>query len=339
VDEEYDQYGHDPVAARFFGRVFGRPTFFALGVGAGVVLGLALAAHGISFGPLKIAPAGTSASAPGPTAPVSDAASTALPQTQTLAAAHPTLAPVAPQPMPLPGEARPLTVGVFGDSLGDGLYAGLYHQVRDGKTFEVVKFSQVSTGLTRYDYVDVYAKTERQLAQRHVDVAVVMFGANDQQGIVDGKKVIPFGAPDWRAAYGERAGALVNLLRKQGAVVYWVGLPKMQRAGYDHGAAEVNSVLAQKMAELGVPFFDTVPLTADEHGGYAAYLGGGAGKRPTLMRANDGIHMSMAGYLRIAEPVSGRLRADLAAALARQKAAGEAQTASAASAPAGGASP
>lgn len=339
MDEEYDQYGHDPVAARFFGRVFGRPTFFALGVGAGVVLGLALAAHGISFGPVRIAPAATSASAPGPAAPVSNAASPAPLQPPTLAAAHPALAPVAPQPMPLPGEARPLTVGVFGDSLGDGLYAGLYHQVRDGKTFEVVKFSQVSTGLTRYDYVDVYAKTERQLAQRHVDVAVLMFGANDQQGIVDGKKVMQFGTPEWRTAYGERAGALVNLLRKQGAVVYWVGLPKMQRAGYDHGAAEVNSVLAQKMAELGVPFFDTVPLTADDHGGYAAYLGGGAGKRPVLMRANDGIHMSMAGYLRISEPVSGRLRADLAAALARQKAAKEALTASTASPPAGGASP
>ncbi|RZJ38946.1 MAG: DUF459 domain-containing protein, partial [Brevundimonas sp.] len=35
----------------------------------------------------------------------------------------------------------------------------------------------------------------------------------------------------------------------------------------------------------------------------------GEGKR-TLMRANDGIHMSMAGYLRMSAPVAERLKRD-----------------------------
>jgi len=226
-----------------------------------------------------------------------------------------------PQPSPTPIStpaipaaplgAHPLTVGVFGDSLADGLWAGLYRQVRDGKRLDVVKFSQPSTGLSRYDYVNVQQKTEGQLAKRHVDVAVVMFGTNDQQGIVEGGKVLAFGTPDWRQAYGARVDALVTLLRRQGAAVYWVGLPKMRSEGFDHKAQLINGVIQQHMAALGVRFIPTDGATEDTHGAYAAYLPGGASGKMTLMRANDGIHMSMPGYLRIAEPIAASIRADL----------------------------
>jgi len=59
-----------------------------------------------------------------------------------------------------------------------------------------------------------------------------------------------------------------------------------------------------------VPYFDTVALTSNEAGGYEAYLSDDEGRR-RLMRAGDGIHMSMSGYLRMADPVADRLRADM----------------------------
>jgi len=65
------------------------------------------------------------------------------------------------------------------------------------------------------------------------------------------------------------------------------------------------------MAALGVRFIPTDGATEDTHGAYAAYLPGGASGKMTLMRANDGIHMSMPGYLRIAEPIAASIRADL----------------------------
>jgi hypothetical protein len=216
---------------------------------------------------------------------------------------------------------RPLTIGVFGDSMADGLWAGLYRQMKDGKTYDVVKFSRPSTGISRYDYVDVQARTAEQLAGRHVDVAVIMFGTNDEQGIIQGRSVLQFNTPAWRQVYEGRIDALVGLLRRQGAVVYWVGLPKMGRVGFDQRAQILNSIYAYKMSQLGVPFIPTVSSTVNEAGVYDAYLTSGG--RKTLMRAKDGIHMTMAGYLRIAAPVSSRIRNDVAAASTRPQVAGQ----------------
>ena len=64
-----------------------------------------------------------------------------------------------------------------------------------------------------------------------------------------------------------------------------------------------------RMKALGVPYIETVGLTSNGEGGYEAYLPTEGGRR-VLMRAGDGIHMSMAGYLRMSAPVAARLKRD-----------------------------
>jgi len=203
-----------------------------------------------------------------------------------------------------------LRIGVFGDSMADGLWAGLYREMHDTPGVTVTQFSEVSTGLSRYDYVDIQAKTTRQLAEHPVDVAVVLFGTNDAQGISLDGQVHAFGTEGWKAAYGKRVEDLVVLLRSRDVAVYWVGLPRMKRASFDARMTLINAVVAERMAALNVPYLSTVALTSDADGDYDAYLATGEGGRRQLMRANDGIHMSMAGYLRITEPVAQRLRHD-----------------------------
>ena len=203
-----------------------------------------------------------------------------------------------------------LTIGVFGDSMADGLWAALYRDLGDLDGVDVVKFSEVSTGLSRYDYVDIQAKSTRQLSERPVDVAVVLFGTNDAQAIVIDGQIHPFGSDGWKTAYAQRVDNLVALMRSRGAEVYWVGLPRMKSSGFDGRMAIINAVVEARMAALGVPYFDTVALTSNEAGGYEAYLSDEDGRR-RLMRAGDGIHMSMSGYLRMADPVADRLKADM----------------------------
>lgn len=222
--------------------------------------------------------------------------------------------PVLQTVKPTPG--KPVVVGVFGDSMGDGLWAGIYRQLHDDKGYEVIRFSQASTGLARYDYIDIQKQTEKQLEGRHIDVAIVLFGANDEQGIISGGKVLPFGSDGWKQVYGQRIADLTTLLRSHGAAVYWVGLPRMKRPDYDRRAAVLTSFYAEQSALLGMPFIDLVPVTIDDKGQYQAYLIPAGDDTPRLMRAKDGIHMTMAGYLRIAQPVTDRLRSDVAAALA-----------------------
>ncbi len=211
---------------------------------------------------------------------------------------------------------QPVVVGVFGDSMGDGLWAGLYHQLHDDKGYQVVRYSQASTGLARYDYVDIQKQTEKQLDGKHIDVAIVLFGANDEQGIIADGKVLPFASDGWKQVYGQRIADLTTLLRQHGAAVYWVGLPRMKRTDYDRRATVLTSFYAEQSAALGMPFIDLVPATIDDKGEYQAYLIPEGDDTPRLMRAKDGIHMTMAGYLRIARPVTDRLRSDVSAALA-----------------------
>jgi uncharacterized protein len=236
-------------------------------------------------------------------------------------AAAPASAPTAPAPVvaaPVmdrvtPLNARlaqgPLRIGVFGDSMADGLYAGLYRDLHDQPDVSVTKFSQVSTGLSRYDYVNVQARTRGQLDETPVDVAVVLFGTNDAQGIDTGDAVHPFGTDGWKAAYARRIDDLVGLLRSRDVAVYWVGLPRMKRDSFDGRMALINGVVEARMRALDVPYIETVALTSNAEGGYEAYLPTDSGRR-VLMRANDGIHMSMAGYLRMSAPVAARLKHD-----------------------------
>jgi hypothetical protein len=296
---------------------------FGLGALVGLLIGLAVgptgaALMGFRFPYLRLnVPDSAAAPAPVPakpyTASVPVAPKPADPPAHPVEVQPAAMGPFKSQPLALPA-GRALSIGVFGDSMADGLWAALYRDLRKDGQVDVLRFARNSTGLARYDYVDVQAQTQNQLAQNHVDIAVVMFGTNDGQAILDSGKVYGFGTSDWRATYTGRIDALVKLLRGQGATVYWVGLPKMEKDYFDKRSALLNGIFQERMAALGVPFISTVPETVDVDGRYDAYLAAGGDGHKRLMRAPDGIHMTMAGYLRIAEPVSARIRQDMASA-------------------------
>ena len=251
-----------------------------------------------------------------PTILLGDRAAASAPLPASVAAPAAAAAVTAPVPATArvtPLNARlaegPLHIGVFGDSMADGLYAGLYRELQDEPNLTVSKFSQVSTGLTRYDYVNIQARTRAQLDEHPVDVAVLLFGTNDAQGIDTGGDIHMFGTEGWKAAYGKRIDDLVTLLRSRDVAVYWVGLPRMKRDSFDDKMTLINGVVEARMRALGVPYIGTEGLTSNAGGGYEAYLPTSGGRR-VLMRAGDGIHMSMAGYLRMSAPVAAMIRRD-----------------------------
>ena len=269
----------------------------------GVLAGLALTPDGRAWLRNPTVMLGDRAAASAPPSPASTPVAPAAPAPAAASAA------VTVTPLSARLAQGPLRIGVFGDSMADGLYAGLYRDLQDQPNVSVAKFSQVSTGLSRYDYVDVQARTRGQLDDQPIDVAVILFGTNDAQGIDTGGVVHMFGTDGWKAAYGQRIDDLVALLRSRNVAVYWVGLPRMKRDSFDGRMTLINGVVEARMRALGVPYIETVSLTSNDEGGYEAYLPTGSGRR-VLMRANDGIHMSMAGYLRMSAPVAARLKRD-----------------------------
>lgn len=210
---------------------------------------------------------------------------------------------------------KPVTVGVFGDSFGDGVWSALYRLLPAQQHFRVLKYSQQSTGFTRYSSLNLEDHAQAQLAaDGPVDVAVISFGANDTQGVYSGGHAAALMSPEWQRVIGERVDRFVALMRARGAMVYWVGLPKMRKASFDDDISAMNEFYTARMKALRVPFIDIKPLTVDEAGEFTLYLPDPVSHERRLLRANDGIHMSMNGYVVITRGLAERIMAYVRAA-------------------------
>lgn len=286
--------------------LFDRTAVLFLGIAAGVAIGYAFGVRQQVEVPVA-AGADTPASA-GPGAPLGQPgpplAPGALPDPPVQAENR----PIQPGILNAIKEGRPIRVGVFGDSFGDGIWSALYDQLSRRAGYQVIKFSQQATGFTRYKTLNLEVHDRGRLANEPVDIAVISFGANDMMGVADGGHVYALLTPNWKAAIARRVSSYVAMLRQQGAIVYWVGLPRMRDAAYDADAARMNALYRDLMNQLGVVFIDTAAYSVDADGRYAAYLPDPVTGRPFLMRANDGIHMSFKGYVRITRGLAGRIR-------------------------------
>ncbi|HLK25039.1 MAG TPA: DUF459 domain-containing protein [Caulobacteraceae bacterium] len=279
-----------------------RTSVLFIGIAVGVTIGIAYAAeHAVS--------ASTSPKAPVVTAGVAGTGSQPIASTGSPADCA---APFSPRLLKTIESGQPISVGVFGDSFGEGIWAALYWTLPKNEHYQVIKFAERSTGFTRYQQLNLEDKAAQDIATQPVDIAVISFGANDTQGIVDGGHIYPLLSPGWKEAYGRRVARFVALLRSEGAMVYWVGLPKMRNPDFDSQIQAMNAFYAGEMAALDVPFMPTEALSVDQWGQFNTFLYDPKEHKDVLMRANDGIHMSIPGYERITGPLVGRIKAYVA---------------------------
>ena len=209
---------------------------------------------------------------------------------------------------PFPGGDR-YRVVVLGDSLGDGIWSGLYRAFEEDKNVEVVKRSKVSTGFTRPERYDWNAEIEQILKDEKYQIAVVTFGANEG-AIKAGKELLKVGSEGWREAYGERVEAFIKKLRAAKLAVYWVGLPVMRSPNQSSDAEALNEVFREKAFINGAKFIDSWTGFTDESGRYSAYGPDMTGQVRRL-REDDGVHFTMRGYLKLAHFAEKEIRRDL----------------------------
>ncbi len=291
-----------------------RTAVLFLGVGVGIAIGMAFApgwqgpatasrpsVNAAAFGNKAAATSSTTPSVT-PT-PISTGTVLSLPLTSTQECA----VRYAPSLTRALTEGRPVRIAVLGDSFGDGLWSALYNQLPSRAGFEVLRYSQQSTGFTRYASLNLEDRLAERLAEGPIDIAVVSFGANDTQGVYANGHGAALLTPAWQAEIGARITRYVARLREQGAQVYWIGLPVMREPRYNDDIAGLNAFYAGLMAKLDVPFIETRSRSVDAAGHYAAYLPDPATGAPRLIRANDGVHMSMGGYKRLTAPLADRI--------------------------------
>jgi hypothetical protein len=203
-------------------------------------------------------------------------------------------------------------VVVLGDSLGDGLWSGLYRAFENDATLEFIQKSKPSTGFARTDTFDWNKQLADLLKDDTYQIAVVMFGAEGQP-IRSGRDWLKVGSPGWEEVYGQRVETFIKKLRAANIAVYWVGLPVMRSPGQSADAEAMNNLFREKAFINGAKFIDTWNGFTDEGGRFSAYGPDMTGQVKRL-RADDGVHFTMRGYLKLAHFAEKELRRDLALA-------------------------
>lgn len=221
----------------------------------------------------------------------------------------PTPTPATPTPRPWlpvrnPSAAEPLRLWVGGDSqaqvFGESLvaFAGATDVIAPELDY------RISSGLTRPDYFNWPAHLAEVADSDQPDLMVIVFGANDSQGIETPTGEIFQPLEDgWRAEYRRRVAATMDLLRADGRLQVWIGQPIAASADYSARMADINTIISEEAAARPwVRFFDTWPLFLSPDGGFSTYLTDDAGE-VQAMRQDDGIHLTRAGGDRLAKAV------------------------------------
>ncbi|MBX3575631.1 MAG: DUF459 domain-containing protein [Rhizobiaceae bacterium] len=202
---------------------------------------------------------------------------------------------------------------VMGDSMADGMYAGLYRIMKDDARLKFVKKTKVNTGIVRSDRYD-WNEAARQIAgEKDYDIAILVFGANDLQSIRDGGKTFHFKQPGWETVFNRRIDDIITSLKSENIAAYWIGLPITRKDRYQEDYAYVNGLFREAAERNGIRYVETWDAFADENGEFSAYGIGLNGKKIQL-RADDGVHFTPDGYAKYASVVADVLRYDVAAA-------------------------
>lgn len=197
----------------------------------------------------------------------------------------------------------PLRIWVGGDSMTEPLGPALRSAVARTGVAVAEHELHYSSGLSRPDFFDWPERLTSIAATADPDVWVVMFGANDAQGIRVGGRHLQFGTPEWDAEYRQRVAAVMTDLTSGGQQLVWIGQPVMRTAEFAQRMAHLNHLYRTEAARHdGVTYLDTWDLFTDGDGEYVAYLPDLDG-RPALMRLGDGIHLTRPGGERLAARV------------------------------------
>lgn len=185
---------------------------------------------------------------------------------------------------------------VIGDSLGIDLGWGFTPTLPDGHYLSVTDDAVGSTGLVRSDFYNWPTKLKKELRSLRPTVVVALFGANDQQPIHTSHGLAEVGTTAWGRAYEARVRQLVAVVAASGALIAWVGMPRMgPRADVsERFVRQVNTVdQAALRATTRGGFVTLGKLFTTPSGSYTSYVV--VGGVTVLGRQPDEVHLTPSG--------------------------------------------
>ena len=162
----------------------------------------------------------------------------------------------------------------------------------------------IATGLMPRPNYDWPVEIPKLAASEHADVAVAMFGANDRPLVRTKGEIDPAKRAAFVADYGAKVETIVKALRAAGMGVVWVGHPIVRDATFAQDMKLLDEIYESAATEAGADYVSSWPLFVDASGNYTAF-GPGPDGDTTRLRADDGVHLTPAGYdmlARLVEP-------------------------------------
>ncbi len=194
-------------------------------------------------------------------------------------------------------EDDPLKLWVGGDSLSLSLTVG-FGRVTSPTLVDFTRDTQLSSGLTRKDFLDWPQRLARLLTEDRPDVLVIMFGGNDYQDVIFNGQLLERPSQPWLDFYRTRVAEAMDLLNQPDLQVIWVGQPIMRSDFFSTGMRHLNDIYESEAAtRASITYFDTWSLFANAEGNYTDTIDG------TLMRESDGIHLNTTGGIRLARAI------------------------------------
>ncbi|MBS1796633.1 MAG: DUF459 domain-containing protein [Acidobacteria bacterium] len=173
---------------------------------------------------------------------------------------NPAAATNAPAPAAASKISGPVKYLMVGDSMMlVGFGPALENSLLKQPGASVVREGAYSTGLNRIDYFDWFTKTDELIARHRPDVLIVMFGANDGQGIVDrAGKTSEFGSAGWSEAYRQRVAVYLARVAPKVKKIYWVGNPIAGSDSFTEKFSVMNPIYKAEIAKFpNAVFVDT----------------------------------------------------------------------------------
>jgi hypothetical protein len=198
--------------------------------------------------------------------------------------------------------ADPLRMFIGGDSMVGQFGPMLENTAERGSLVEVTEvLYEFSSGLTRPDFLDWPVRLRDIREVQDPDVIVLFFGGNDAQSIQIEGVWHEFGSDAWLSEYRARVHDLMAELDEDGRDVYWMGMPIVRSDEFRQKVEVLNEIYRSEAENFdGVTFVDSWSVFTGPDGGFSEYLVDANGDLVD-MRLNDGIHLTTAGGIRLAE--------------------------------------
>ncbi|MEZ5818871.1 MAG: GDSL-type esterase/lipase family protein [Hyphomicrobiaceae bacterium] len=199
-------------------------------------------------------------------------------------------------------------VQVWGDDMAEGLLDGLSEQLAEEPRLQLDKKQRWLNGLLKVDIDQEGRAIEQALAEGTPHIVILLLGSQDRLSLrrSNGRR-IPVGSDEWKGEYARRLDIVMRALRKRSVGVFWIGLPVMRRQDVSEDAEMINELVRNRALANGVRFIDIFKSFADGDGGYSSHGPDLAGKT-RLLRDQDGIHFTGAGYRKLAYFVERELK-------------------------------